>query len=85
VGDSLTDITRVGAQSFTDLPLPPAGARVLYEDAANPGYALGLLVEPEGAGKFLFLGGRNYRWNQDDLKANLDVIYRFYFDMRDEY
>lgn len=86
VGDSLTNISRIGSHSFTDIPaISGSTSRVLYEDAANPGYALGLIAEPAGAGKFFFLAGRGYRWTNADLKANLDVIYRHYCGMRDEY
>lgn len=86
VGDSLTNMTTRGSHSFTDLPaVSGPTTRVLYADAANPGFALGFIAEPAGAGKFVFLGGRNYRWTYTDLKANLDVIYRYYFGMRDQY
>jgi hypothetical protein len=86
VGDSLTDISRIGSHSFTDLPaVSSPTTRILYVDPAHTEYALGFLAEPAGAGKFFFLAGRNYRWTGADLKANLDVIYRYYFGMRDEY
>jgi len=85
VGDSLTNMTRAGSHSLTDLPLKNSSMTVLFDDPARTDYALGFLSEPAGKGKFVFIGGRNYRWTRADLKANLDVIYRFYFGMRDEY
>jgi len=86
VGDSLADMTRLGSHSFTDIPaVSSATTTVLFESPANPGLALGFIAEPVGAGKFFFMGGRNYRWTHADFKANLDVIYRFYFGMRDQY
>lgn len=86
VGDSLTNISRIASQSLTDIPaVSGSSTRVLYEDPARPGLAAGLIAEPPGLGKFVFIAGRNYRWTGVDLKANLDVIYRFYFNMRNQY
>jgi hypothetical protein len=86
VGDSLTNMTRSASHSFTDVPgISGPNSRVLFRDPANPTKALGFIAEPPGVGKFCFIGGRGYRWTNADLKGNLDVIYRFYFGMRDQY
>lgn len=86
VADSLTDISRTSSQSYTDLPkVSGSSTTVLYRDNDYPAYAAGFIAEPSGAGKFVFIAGRNYRWDGTELKANLDVIYRYYFGMRDQY
>jgi hypothetical protein len=85
VGDSLTDINRSASQSLTDIPKITGSSTLLYTSDDSPGYAAGLIAEPAGMGKFVFIAGRNYRWVGDDLKANLDVIYRYYFGMRNQY
>jgi hypothetical protein len=79
-------MTRSASHSFTDVPgISGPNSRVLFRDPANPTKALGFIAEPPGVGKFCFIGGRGYRWTNADLKGNLDVIYRFYFGMRDQY
>jgi hypothetical protein len=88
VADSLTNINRLAgqSQSLTDLPtVTSAAATKLYEDPNNPSYYAGFITQPAGQGKFVFIAGRNYRWVNADLKSNLDVIYRFYFNMRSQY
>jgi len=81
--DSLTDITSIGSNSLSDIPVTDNPNNVwIYEAAVAPGAHAGFITLPNGpggGGGFCFIAGRNYRWNQTDLKANFDVILRYYF------
>ena len=82
--DSLTDIGAATAQSLWDIPTTNSSDNVwLYEAAtAAPGKQAGFVTLPNGAGGgggFCYIAGRPYRWEQADLKDNLDVILRYYF------
>jgi hypothetical protein len=85
VYDSLTNITAVTDQSLWDIPQIDGsnGGLVIYEaQAVYPGGAAGFVIMPNGAGgggAFCYVAGRSYRWNQDELKSNFDVILRYFF------
>jgi hypothetical protein len=81
--DSLTDISRTGSQSYTDIPTTDHSSTVtvLYEAENYPGEDAGFIVLPNGAGgggAFCFIAGRNYRWDNTELKDNIDVILRYF-------
>jgi len=82
VHDSVSDMSRNGSHSLTHVVTTShANAVQLYEtDTADPG--LGWVVLPNGAGgggAVCYIGGRVYRWTNADLKANMDVILRYFF------
>lgn len=81
--DSLTDISRIGSQSYTDIPTTDHSSTVtvLYEAENYPGEDAGFVVLPNdagGGGAFCFIAGRNYRWDNTELKDNIDVILRYF-------
>jgi hypothetical protein len=81
VADSLTDVDRLASQSLCDwATITGANTTRLYKpsDTDYDSYAAGFIAEPAGSGKFVFIAGREYRWDRDEFKANLDVIYRLY-------
>lgn len=84
--DSLTDITSAGA-SYADIPTTDgdASVTVLYEESSYPGEHAGFIVMPNdagGGGAFCFIAGRNYRLDATELKANIDVILRYFFGVQ---
>ncbi|UCE66003.1 MAG: T9SS type A sorting domain-containing protein [Candidatus Zixiibacteriota bacterium] len=44
-------------------------------------YAGGFIAEPPGQGKFVYIAGRSYRWNRNDLRDNMEVILGQFFGM----
>jgi len=86
--DSLTNITAETAQSLWEVPTTSSANNVwLYEAAtAAPGGHAGFIVLPNGpggGGAFCYIAGRSYRWENADLKANVDVIFRYYFGIEE--
>jgi len=81
--DSLTAISSIGSHSLSDIPMTDNPNNVwIYEADVAPGAHDGFITLPNGpggGGGFCFIAGRNYRWNHDELKANFDVILRYYF------
>jgi hypothetical protein len=70
------------SHSFTDLPAIPTNANttVLFT-LANANFATsvgGLIVEPATGGKFAFIAGRCYRFNNTAMAANYDYILQHY-------
>ncbi len=80
----LTDITSVSNQSLWEVPMTNNPDNTwIYEAAteAAGGHA-GFCTLPNGdggGGGFCYIAGRSYRWNQTDLKANIDVILNTFF------
>ncbi len=85
--DSLTGISAVSGQSLWEIPMTTNPDNVwIYEAAtAAPGMHAGFITLPNGAGgggAFCYIAGRNYRWTPADVKANVDVILRYYFGVQ---
>jgi hypothetical protein len=70
------------SHTFTDLPaIPTAANTTTLFTLANANYATsvgGLIVEPETGGKFAFIAGRCYRFNNTAMAANYDYILEHY-------
>lgn len=86
VVDSLTNITRIGSQSLTEIPTTDghSSVTVLYNPSGGTSHA-GFIVMPNGiagGGEFCFIAGRNYRWTNSLLKSNIDVILRYYIGIQ---
>ena len=85
VHDSVSDMTRNASHSLTHVVTSShANAVQLYETNAG-GAGLGWVVLPNGAGgggAVCYIGGRIYRWTNADLKANLDVVLRYFFGIQ---
>jgi len=86
IADSLTNITRIGSQSLTDIPTTDghSSVTVLYNPNTGTTHA-GFIVMPNGiagGGEFCFIAGRNYRWTNSLLKSNIDVILRYYMGIQ---
>ena len=84
VADSLTDIHRIASQSFCDwATITGSNTYRLYRPSTEgyEDYAAGFIAEPPGTGKFVFISGRPYRWNNDDLRSNFEIILRYYLGM----
>jgi len=82
VDDSVSNMTRNGSHSLSDLVhITHDHATQLFEmPDGTPG--LGWVVTPNeagGGGAVCFIGGRNYRWTNADLKGNIDVVLRYFF------
>lgn len=83
--DSLTNIRAIIGQSFWEIPNTFSDDVVVLYEAPNvaPGGHAGFAVLPNGpggGGVFIYIAGRPYRWNNQDLKDNCDVMLRLFFD-----
>jgi len=79
---ALTDISSIGSQSSCDVPLiiGPNTTRLWKpSDYSLDNYAGGFIAEPPGQGKFVYIAGRSYRWDRDDLRDNMEVILGEFF------
>jgi hypothetical protein len=83
----LTDLPAIGQQSSIDLFQTAVGpqATLLYRGLGGTagGRGLGVHAQPPGGGsvrpeggRFVYLGGRPYRWDHTSLRANVDYILR---------
>jgi len=80
----ITDIDRIGSQSFCEVVMTtgPYTTRLWKPSDANyDSYAAGFIAEPPGQGKFVYIAGRSYRWDNDDLRDNMEVILGLFFGM----
>jgi hypothetical protein len=81
VHDSMSDMSGAGLSYTEVVTTGHANALQLFE--TNDGQAgLGWVIVPNGTGgggAVCYIGGRNYRWTNADLKANIDVILRYFF------
>ncbi|MCP4583362.1 MAG: hypothetical protein GY839_17275 [candidate division Zixibacteria bacterium] len=82
VDASMIDMTRNGSLSFTNVvDVNHANVTQLLEmPDGTPG--LGWVILPNGAGGgggVAYIGGRNYRWTNADLKANIEAILNTHF------
>ncbi len=88
----LTNIGRTGTQSWTgvfDANLTNPESTLLYEAQQNynPDRGIGVWRKPPDGGiyksngaQMVFLSGRPYRWNADDLKANVMYMLENFFE-----
>lgn len=88
--EGLPDLIANGAQeeiSFFRLSRPVPGAEILYADKGDPDRGVGVAwtVPTDGAGgtesgrhRFVYLGGRPYRWNADRLRAAVSALHDRY-------
>jgi len=82
----LTDIGVISGQSFCDFPMITEDyttrlwkpSLTQYDD-----YAGGFIAEPPGLGKFVFISGRPYRWDNLDLRDNMEIILGVLLDQTD--
>lgn len=84
--DSLTDITAITSQSLWEIPMTDNPDNIWIYEAANeaPGMHAGFITMPNGiggGGAFCYIAGRSYRWNNDDLRSNFEVIHRYFLGM----
>jgi hypothetical protein len=84
---TLTDITQAITQSLWEIPMTNNPDNVwIYEAAAvAPGMHAGFITLPNGeggGGAFCYIAGRSYRWDNAELKANVDVILNTYFGVQ---
>ena len=87
----LSNIARLGTQSSIvvfDTLRTRTDTQLLYKAVSNftPNRGIGVLREPVGGGthraaggRFVFLSGRPYRWNHDQLKTNVMYMLLHYF------
>jgi fibronectin type 3 domain-containing protein len=84
--DSLTDITAIYNQSLWEIPMTDNPDNLWIYEAANeaPGMHAGFITMPNGiggGGAFCYIAGRSYRWHNDNLRSNFEVILRYYLGM----
>jgi fibronectin type 3 domain-containing protein len=80
----LTDINRTFSQSFGFVPMitGPHTTRLWKpSESSLDDYAGGFIAQPPGQGKFVYIAGRSYRWDRDDLRENMEVILGQFFGM----
>ncbi len=79
--DGLGGITGIGSWSLSDLLAPPTDPAVttLYTTPDFPGSVGGIVIQPEGKGKFAFVAGRPYRFVASEMAADFEYILRHYF------
>ena len=80
----LTDLNVVQGQANWLMPDTDNPDNVWIYEASTvaPGKHAGFITLPNGeagGGGFCYIAGRSYRWNQTDLKANIDVILNTFF------
>ena len=87
----LTDIARLGAQTYCavfDTVRTRTDTQLLYKVVSNytTNRGIGVIRQPvEGGahradgGRFIFLSGRPYRWNHDQLKTNVMYMLQHHF------
>jgi hypothetical protein len=83
VDASMIDMTGAGL-SFTNTVTVahPNLTRLLETDGGDPD--LGWVITPNGAGgggAVAYIGGREYRWNADDLRTNIGAILTTWFGL----
>ena len=80
VNDSLSNISASGIQSLADLVVSSNPNTIqLYE--VNNLEGGGFFTQgPSQSGNFAYIAGRPYRYDYDDLKANVDVVLRYFLE-----
>jgi hypothetical protein len=88
----LADMTRIGTQSYSavfDTTLESSETTLLFKETStfSTHRGLGAWCEPLGGGthradggQFVFVSGRPYRYDHDDLRANVEFILGNFFD-----
>jgi hypothetical protein len=77
----LVDIGGTGSWSLTDLLAPSTDPNVttLFTTPDYPTSVGGIIIQPEGKGKFAFVAGRVYRMNFTAMSTDFDYILTHYF------
>jgi hypothetical protein len=79
--DGLVDITSLGSWSLSDL-LAPSDDPAVTTIFTTPDFSSavgGIIVEPEGKGRFVFIAGREYRFEHTAMATDFDYILTHYF------
>jgi hypothetical protein len=81
---TLTNLHQETEQSLWEIPDTDNPDNLWIYEAENvaAGMHAGFITLPNGeggGGAFCYIAGRSYRWDTDDLKANVDVILNTYF------
>ena len=84
---TLEDILVEQDQALWDIPLTnnPDNLWIYEATTAAPGLHAGFITLPNGdggGGAVCYIAGRNYRWDNPSLKANVDVILNTYFGIQ---
>jgi len=76
----LVDIAGTGSWSLSDLLAPPTdpAVTVLFNTPTYPTSVGGIIIEPEGKGKFVFIPGRPYRFDFTAMATDFDYILTHY-------
>ena len=79
--EGLVDMAGIGSINISDLPAIPTDPEVtvIFNSASFPEAAVGIYVNPEVGGKYVYVAGRPYRYNTAAYKANVDYILTNYF------
>jgi hypothetical protein len=79
--DGLVNIPGTGSWSLSDLLAPPTdpAVTVLFNTPSYSTSVGGIIIEPEGKGKFVFIAGRVYRFNFTAMATDFDYILTHYF------
>jgi hypothetical protein len=79
--EGLVDIPNIGSLAGTDMTLILTDPEVttLFTSASFPNAAAGFYVNPANTGKFAFIAGRPYRYDQEAYGANVEYILTNYF------
>ena len=79
VGMVRTDVQTL-VNPLDPAPLQPESVQ-LFSDSVNSSWSLGVWRQPDGGGSlrtggghFVHIAGRPYRWDRDDLRANMEFI-----------
>jgi hypothetical protein len=77
----LVNIAGTGSWGATDLlaPLADPAITVLFNAPSVPSSVGGIIIQPEGKGKFVFIGGRPYRFDFVAMATDFDYILTHYF------
>lgn len=77
----LVDITGIGGWSLSDLLAPPTdpAVTILFNTPTNVESVGGIIIEPEGKGKLVFIAGRPYRFEHTAMATDFDYILTHYF------
>jgi len=82
--DPLTDISTSANQTLNDLvTVDSTYTQIIYRDSTFTDWVAGFVVDPEpaNAGIFVYIAGRPYRWNLDELRVNCQTILEYYLGM----
>ncbi|OGC93464.1 MAG: hypothetical protein A2W25_05615 [candidate division Zixibacteria bacterium RBG_16_53_22] len=86
VYNPLTNISRIGSHSFTDyVNIDAAYTTIIYRPQNVSDWAAGIWRHPQSTGDFVYLAGRPYRHNNQELRTNCEIILSQFFGMSGAY